>query len=236
MYSFAFQPIVNVTSGTIDSFEALVRGANNESPQVVFERIPSEQLHRFDQRLRVSAIALAARLRLETRLNLNFLPKSLELSDEPVLTTLEAAVDHGFQPEQIVLEITESEAVEDLNEFARRMSRFRGLGLKIAIDDFGSGYSGLNLLAAFQPDIIKLDMSLVRSIDTQGPKQAIVRGIQRACCDLGIDVLAEGIETVGEFSWCVEEGIELYQGYLFGKPGFEHLPTANYPRVPSLSL
>ena len=98
-----------------------------------------------------------------------------------------------------------------------------------AIDDFGAGYSGLNLLADFQPESIKIDMSLIRGINVHGPRQAIVRGIIRTCSDLGIDIVAEGIESEHEWRWCAAEGIQFFQGYFFAKPGFEFLPLAFYP-------
>ena len=96
--------------------------------------------------------------------------------------------------------------------------------MKVAIDDFGAGYAGLNLLSEFQPEFIKLDMHLVRGIESNGPRQAIVRGIVRTCADLGIDIIAEGVETVNEFQWLYQEGIKFYQGRLFADPAFEQLP------------
>jgi len=109
------------------------------------------------------------------------------------------------------------------------MNEYRGLGVKVAIDDFGAGYSGLNLLANFQPDQIKLDMFLVRGIEGHGPRQAIVRATCQACRDLGIDVIAEGVETVEEYAWLMHAGVRLFQGYLLAKPGFESFPPVHYP-------
>ena len=96
--------------------------------------------------------------------------------------------------------------------------------MRVAIDDFGAGHSGLNLLAEFQPDLLKLDMNLVRDIHTHGPRQAIVRGILQTCGDLAIDVIAEGVETEPEFAWFEAHDVELFQGYFFAKSGFECLP------------
>ena len=87
-----------------------------------------------------------------------------------------------------MLEVTEGEIIADMTHFASLINEYRGLGLKVAIDDFGAGYSGLNLLVNFQPDQIKLDMFLVRGIEAHGPRQAIVRAIDQACRDLGVDV------------------------------------------------
>lgn len=103
------------------------------------------------------------------------------------------------------------------------VNEHRNAGIIFAIDDFGSGYAGLNLLADFQPDIIKLDMHLIRHINSKGPRQAIVCGIIKTCTDLGIDIIAEGVETRNEYEWLRNAGIKYFQGILFAKPGFEKL-------------
>ena len=229
-YSFAFQPIINVVSGSIISFEALVRGSNNESAWHVLKQISKEDLYHFDEMLRISAIPLAAKLGIGCSLNLNLLPGSIEHSDSSIVSTLAVAEQCGISSERITLEITENEIIHDYTRFIESLNIHRGKGVNISIDDFGAGYSGLNLLAEFQPDNIKLDMTLLRNIDTRGPRQAIIRGIIRTCSDLGIDIIAEGVETEEEYWWLREEGITLFQGYLFAKPGFEQLPIAFYPK------
>ena len=229
-YSFAFQPIVNVVTGSIISFEALVRGSNNESAWHILKQISKDDLYHFDEMLRLSAIPLAAKLGIRCSLNLNLLPGSIEHSDSSIISTLDTAEQCGISPERITLEITENEIIHDYTRFIESLNLHRGKGVNISIDDFGAGYSGLNLLAEFQPDNIKLDMTLLRNIDTRGPRQAIIRGIIRTCNDLGIDVIAEGVETEEEYWWLRDEGVTLYQGYLFAKPGFEQLPIAFYPK------
>lgn len=229
-YTFAFQPIVNVISGTIISFEALVRGNNNESARHIFQQVSKADLYRFDEVLRLTAIPLAVQLGIGCSLNLNLLPGSLEHSDSVIVTTLEMAEQCGLSADRITLEITENEIIHDYPRFIESINIHRGKGVSFSIDDFGAGYSGLNLLAEFQPDNIKLDMSLIRDIDTRGPRQAIVRCIVRTCNDLGIEIIAEGVETNAEYWWFREEGIELFQGNLLAKPGFEHLPMAFYPK------
>jgi EAL domain-containing protein (putative c-di-GMP-specific phosphodiesterase class I) len=104
-----------------------------------------------------------------------------------------------------------------LNIFAE----YRRFGFKTAIDDFGAGYAGLNLLAEFQPDIVKIDMDLVRDIHNSKPKQAIVEGVVHMCHKLDIKVLAEGIETKAERDFLVASEVNYFQGYLFCKPAFE---------------
>lgn len=228
-FTFAFQPIVDVEAREIFSYEALIRGPRNDSAYWVLNQIVPEQLYLFDERARVEAVQLATRLGIDCHLNLNFLPQSLFRSAGSILSTLETASRADLPIEKIILEVTEGEVIEDQPRFAELLNQFRSLGLKVAIDDFGAGYSGLNLLADFQPDQIKLDLKLVRAIDRNGPRQAIVRAIRQASVDLGIDVIAEGVETEDEFAWLAGEGMRLFQGYLFAKPGFQSLPPAHYP-------
>jgi len=228
-FSFAFQPIVNIATGSIISFEALVRGYRNDPASQVFQQVEQVNLYQFDELLRLKAISLAAKLGLGCHLNLNLFSKALLASQTAISSTLAMADSVGISRESITIEVTESEIIDDIDEFAESINQYRSAGIGIAIDDFGAGYSGLNLLADFQPDSIKIDMSLIRCIDSRGPRQAIVRGIIRTCRDLGIDIIAEGVETKKEYLWCYEEGIELFQGYFFAKPAFERLPVAFYP-------
>jgi EAL domain-containing protein (putative c-di-GMP-specific phosphodiesterase class I) len=223
-HSFAFQPIVNMTTREMISYECLVRGTNGESAHSVLSAVQAEDLYDFDEKLRVGAIRLAAKLGNRFSLNLNFLPGSLEQSHTAISSTINAARECGIQPESLTIEISEGEVIRDIKGFARLIDNERQSGIKLSIDDFGAGYAGLNLLAELQPDSIKLDMQLARGVESRGPRQAIVRGIQRTCLDLGIDVIAEGVETEAEYLWFHSEGIELFQGYLFCKPLFEELP------------
>lgn len=222
-YTFAYQPIVDIESKQIFSYEALIRGSRQESAVEVLQQIPPGEMHRFDEQSRLYAIRLAAHLGLNTRLNLNFLPRSTETSPCVISSLLKTCTECGLRADQIVIEILEREIISDYNAFQTVINESRGAGVIFAIDDFGSGYAGLNLLAEFQPNLIKLDMQLVREIQHKGPRQAIVRGIQRTCEDLGIDIIAEGVESTGEYHWLKDEGIALFQGDLLAKPGFESL-------------
>jgi blue light- and temperature-responsive anti-repressor len=228
-FTFAFQPIVRVTSGEIVSFEALVRGLNGESAAQVLGQVNPLDRHTLDLQLRREAIQLAAMLGGPCHLNLNLMPRSLAVSPEAISSTLAMAAHCGIPADHITLEITENEIIDDLRQFSEQINACRASGVRLAIDDFGAGYAGLNLLAEFQPDSIKLDMTLVRGIESRGPRQAIVRGIHRTCLDLGIDVIAEGVETEAEYWWFRQEGVELFQGYLFARPGLRQMPLAFYP-------
>jgi EAL domain-containing protein (putative c-di-GMP-specific phosphodiesterase class I) len=227
-FTFAFQPIVDANAREVFSHEALIRGPSHEPACRILGQVSADRLLEFDQKARIEAIGMAVRLGIVSRLNLNFMPQSLH-SRAAILTTLEAADRFHLPINRLVLEVTEGAVIDDQAQFAEVINEYRGLGLKVAIDDFGAGYSGLNLLTDFQPDQIKLDMKLVRGIEHHGPRQAIVRAIDQVCRDLGIDVIAEGVETVEEYAWLANEGVRLFQGYLFAKPAFESFPSIHYP-------
>lgn len=228
-YSYAFQPIVDAAAGEVFSYEALIRGSRGEPAAHVFAQVGTEDLHQFDRESRVVAIGLAGRLGIACHLNLNMLPRSVRSSEAELRSLVEMAERWRVPPDRLIVEVTEREAIEDHTLFAEVIDGYREAGMKVAIDDFGAGHSGLNLLADFQPDMIKLDMNLVRGIESRGPRQSITRAIATVCSDLGIDVVAEGVETFEEFAWLEHEGVRLFQGYLFAKPGFESLPPARYP-------
>ena len=221
--SFAFQPIVDIASHRVFAYEALVRGRSNEPAGAVFATVAESRLHAFDRAARVQAIGLAAVLGLDAGLSLNFLPESLEIFPDAIQSTLDAASVAGIDARRLLLEVTEGELIRDRLRFVQTLNRYRATGLRLVIDDFGAGYSGLNLLADFQPDVIKLDMHLVRDIDSKGPRQAIVRALIQACDDLGIEFIAEGVETENEYRWFKRIGVTLFQGYYFGHPAFESL-------------
>jgi EAL domain-containing protein (putative c-di-GMP-specific phosphodiesterase class I) len=120
---------------------------------------------------------------------------------------------------QIVLEITERAALDRIHELQSRVTRLRTLGYRIAIDDLGAGYAGLTSFAQLEPEVVKVDMSLIRGIDRSPVKQKLVRSIITLCTELGIQLVAEGIETPEERDALITLGGDLCQGYLFAKPG-----------------
>ena len=227
--SCAFQPIVDVNEKIVFSYEALVRGKNNEPASYVFSQISEDDLLIFDQQSRKVAISLAAKLKIGCYINLNFLPCTLQSTGSYISEALEFAEQHHLSRSQIIVEVTEEEAISDPESFSRFINKYRATGIKVAIDDFGAGYAGLNMLVDFLPDIIKLDINLIRNIQSHGPRQAIVKAVLQICIDLGIEVIAEGVETLDEYYWLKSHNIRFFQGFLFAKPGFESLPAVFYP-------
>lgn len=228
-YSFAFQPIIDAENSTVWAYEALVRGPNQEPAAEVLSQFAGDDLLRFDREARIRALELAARLGYTGRLTVNMLNRSMHGEVDVLAETVAAAVDLGFTSDQITLEVSEKDEISDLDQFLHTIQPVRSMGAEFALDDFGAGYSGLNLLAGFQPNFIKLDILLVKEIWKSGPRQAIVRGVMRTCLDLGIEVIAEGIEEPQEFEWLWGAGARLFQGYLFARPEFETFPTPKYP-------
>jgi EAL domain-containing protein (putative c-di-GMP-specific phosphodiesterase class I) len=219
-FDYAYQPIVDMAQRTIYGHEALVRGPNGEGALSVLSQVTDKNRYRFDQACRVKAIKSAAQLGIQERISINFLPNAIYKPEICIRTTLEAARTHGFPLDRIIFEVTEGERVEDGPWLAEILREYKRCGLLTAIDDFGAGYAGLTLLANFQPDLIKIDMELVRNVDQSKSRQAIVVGLVRICSDMGVKVIAEGIETAGERDFLWAAGIHLMQGYLFSRPAF----------------
>ena len=226
-FTMAFQPFVDVLTGGLFGYEALVRGPNQESAGEILGKVNDSNRYQFDQACRVKAIGLASTLGLEGVLSINFLPNAIYQPATCIRATLEAAKELNFPTDRIMFEVTEGERVGDHAHLAGIFTEYKRIGFRTAIDDFGAGYSGLNLLAEFQPDFIKLDMALTRNIDKDRVRRAIVHGILETCRELNLGVIAEGIETPEECLALQDEGINLFQGYLFAKPGFQHLPKVS---------
>ena len=222
-FEYAYQPIVDLSRREIVAHEALVRGPNGESAFSVLAQVDDTNRYLFDQACRVKAIRGAAELGMMELLSINFLPNAVYEPAACIRSTFAAAKEFKFPIEQIIFEVTESEQVMDRPHLVNIFKEYRRFGFHTAIDDFGAGYAGLNLLSDFQPDIIKIDMELVRNIDTSAAKQAIVAGIVSICSKLEIKVLAEGIETPAERDSLRDAGISLMQGYLFCRPAFRAL-------------
>jgi EAL domain-containing protein (putative c-di-GMP-specific phosphodiesterase class I) len=166
-FSMAFQPIVDVESVSIYAYEALVRGPKGESAWSVLSQVNEENRYAFDQSCRVKAIKLAAELNLiETgaKLSINFMPGAVYSPVACIKATLKAAQEVGFPCNRLIFEITEAETVRDREHLRNIVKEYQRIGFRVALDDLGAGYSGLNLLADLPTDIIKLDMDLTRDL------------------------------------------------------------------------
>jgi EAL domain-containing protein (putative c-di-GMP-specific phosphodiesterase class I) len=231
--SMAFQPIVDVADRSIFAYEALVRGIDGAPAADMLRRVNDENRYPFDQLCRVRSVEMAAALGMTSMLSINFMPNAVYEPSRCLRATLEAALRTGFPVERIIFETTEDERVDDAY-LKQIFATYRAQGFKTAIDDFGAGYAGLNLLADFQPDIVKIDMALIRGIDRDRARQTIVGALAAVGQLLGIRVIAEGVEEAREALVLRHLGITLMQGYLFATPAFEALPPVDFDAVDRL--
>lgn len=228
-FSFAFQPIIDVDNRDVYAHEALVRGTQGEGAQTILSRVNERNRYSFDQRCRVKAVKLASRLNLQTRLSINFMPNAVYQPESCIRTTLAAAKTYNFDTNKLIFELTENEALTDADHLVSIINAYREMGFQVALDDFGAGYSRMNVIIASPPALIKLDMTLLRDIHLKVKQQAVVNGILVMAEQLGSRVIAEGVETMEEYRWLRGRGISLFQGYLFARPGFETLPEPFIP-------
>ncbi|HUQ05193.1 MAG TPA: EAL domain-containing protein [Kofleriaceae bacterium] len=210
-----YQPIVHAANGAIYSHECLLRTseASLQRPDVLIG--VAERLGRVPELGRAVRVAAAETLRAApagTRLFVNLHP--LELTDEELFTDKNPLAPMASN---VVLELTERARLETLTDAPARIAMLRAMGFRFAIDDLGAGYAGLGSLAAIEPEIVKLDMGLVRDISTNPTKRRIVAATARLCRELGSLVVAEGVETVEERDFLTAH-VDLLQGYLFGRP------------------
>lgn len=238
-FSMAFQPIVDVQIGSVYAYEALVRGPAGESAYSVLSQITDSNRYAFDQSCRVQAIRLASRLGLldtGAKLSINFLPGAVYSPAACIRLTLKTAEECHFPYDRLIFEFTEAEKVNDPRHLQAIAREYHKHGFAIAIDDFGAGFANLNLLADLESNMLKLDMELIRNIHLRPRAQAIVRSFVVICAQFGMALVAEGIETVEEYTTLRECGVTLMQGYLLAKPSFEHLPRPVLPVPPGMPV
>ncbi len=147
----AFQPIIDVRSREVFAYEALVRGLDGSGAAHILGQVNNDNRYQFDQACRVKAVRLAAQLGMDCHVSINFLPNAVYEPAACIRTTLEAAQQHQFPTNRLIFEITENERVVDKDHLKRILQEYRRRGFETAIDDFGAGYSGLNLLAILKP-------------------------------------------------------------------------------------
>jgi EAL domain-containing protein (putative c-di-GMP-specific phosphodiesterase class I) len=228
-FSFAFQPVIDAENKAVSGYEAQLRGVNGEPAEQVIQQLALEEVSDFDAEARRMAVGQAHRLGLTSTLYLTMVMQSSDRAPNNISSTLETARHCGIDPNRIVLLLKHEMALADPQSIAEWLLDFRRMGLRIGIRDFGSGHAGLALLEHYQPEMISLGSWLIRGIEENGARQAIIRGVLQTCGDLGIEVLARGVKTVEEFSWLTDEGVDLYQGDLFAKSGVESLPRPLLP-------
>jgi EAL domain-containing protein (putative c-di-GMP-specific phosphodiesterase class I) len=212
----AYQPVVR-PNGSVYGYEALSRTAEKElvGPVALFDA--AERLSRVPElgrtiRRRVAETMAAAATRGTVFLNVH----GLELTDESLFSP-DAPLSKSAS--RVVLEVSERVALDTVHDARGRAIVLREMGFRLAVDDLGAGYAGLSSLAVLEPDFVKIDASLVRSVDGSPVKRKLIGGLAATCRELGMIVVAEGVETAAERDVVVELGCELLQGRFFGHPG-----------------
>lgn len=215
----AYQPIVRSADGSVFAYEALMRTESKTLPHPGAMLSAAESLGRLDD--------LGRHIRKispgpfengngagDALLFLNLHPRDLA---DPLLLEHDTAL--GGMADRVVMEITERASLDKIPGALDAIRKLRERNFRIAVDDLGSGYAGLTSFAMLEPDVVKIDMALVRDVDKNTTKQKLIHSVVELSRDMGIQVVAEGIETPAERDRCVELGVDLLQGYLLARPG-----------------
>jgi EAL domain-containing protein (putative c-di-GMP-specific phosphodiesterase class I) len=213
----AYQPIVSWSQRSLFAYEALVRTDEPllRSPAALFDAAERlDRLTELGQGIRRHVADTLSRDPLGCPIFVNVHPSDLQ--DESLFAP-ESPLSR-FAP-RVVLEITERASLDQVADLMPRLVRLRSMGYRIALDDLGAGYAGLASFAQLEPEIVKVDMSIVRGIDVSLTKQKLLGSIVSVCRDLEIHLVAEGIETEAERDTLCRLGADLCQGYLFARPG-----------------
>ncbi|RQD69889.1 MAG: EAL domain-containing protein [Tindallia sp. MSAO_Bac2] len=217
-----FQPIASLKNGQILGYEALSRGPEDSRfyrPDFLFEFAHrTGEVWKLDLLCREKAIENGRQFAGKQKLFINIDPLSIRDPDFQRGFTKQKLKQFQLDCSDIVMEITEKTAIEDYAAFNSMLNSYREQGYPIAIDDAGSGYSGLRTVAETRPEYIKIDMELVRNIDKDMLKLELLKSIRAFSSSAGIKLIAEGIETIDECRKLMEVGVDYGQGFWLGKP------------------
>ncbi|HSZ84376.1 MAG TPA: EAL domain-containing protein, partial [Polyangia bacterium] len=212
----AMQPVLSWSRRSVYAYEALLR---TDEPTL---RNPVDFVETAERLGRTQELGRAIRLRVadqmahvpaDANVFINLHPS--DLVDEELSAANGALTPHA---ERVVLEVTERATLDEVHGLPACVSRLRELGYRIALDDLGAGYAGLSSFAQLEPEIVKVDMSLVRGIHASPMKQKLFRSFTTLCQDLNVEIVAEGVEVAEERDCLNTLGGDLYQGYLFARP------------------
>lgn len=232
-----FQPIVNIFSGQIYGYEALSRGPQNSPLHMPYQLFSAAEqqakLPQLESLCRQLSLHNFQQRQLPGKLFINMSPKVLLGQDYPKEQTLQLIRQLGLKPSQIVIELSEQHASDDIAQLKQSLDYFRDQGVAIALDDLGTGYSGLQLWSELLPEYVKIDRHFIEQIDNSRTKQVFVRTITELCRNLTCTVIAEGIETEAELETLRRLGISLCQGFLLGRPNANPSAAQQYrPPLP----
>lgn len=224
-----YQPIFDLRTGAIFAWEALARGPRDtplHSPLNLFSVAEKcGQLFALEQVCRAQAIDQVGNLAPNQSLFLNIHPRTITDPNFTPGTTRELLSAAHIAAEQVIFEITERHAIQDMALLQRTLEHYRSQGFRVAVDDAGAGHSGLAIIAALRPDFIKIDMSLVRDVDNDPVRRALMETMVTFAEKIGAHIVAEGIERKGEATALMDIGVGFGQGYFLGRPCFPKSET-----------
>lgn len=218
----AYQPILDVQSREVFGYEALVRAREASIPHAGALFDTAEKLGTLGEltrKIRDIAPRALTEIAQQEALFINLHP--YELADEKFVDEVEL-----LRPiaDRVVFEMSERSSIDDLGQYRTRIAKLREYGFRIAVDDLGAGYAGLTSFALLEPDIVKLDMTLVRNVEQSSIKKKLIASLVSLCAEMRVRVIAEGVETPEESATLTEIGCSLQQGYLHGRPAFPLTP------------
>jgi len=231
-FCIAFQPIVDVETGVTIAQEALVRGAGGEGAGHVLAQVAPAERYAADAEIRRAAVAEAHRLglhRTEAALTLNVYPGGVGDPEHGIGRTVAEAEEIGFPTDRLVFEISEMEPVEDPPALAAQLSALQRRGLRVALDDVGTGHARMPLLLVWRPDGAKIAREVIMGLDQDPEKRERVRQTLAQLAAFGLAPVVEGVETVGEYQALRAMGVRAMQGFLFARPAMAQLPVPVVP-------
>jgi EAL domain-containing protein (putative c-di-GMP-specific phosphodiesterase class I)/GGDEF domain-containing protein len=220
--SVYFQPIVENNNGIILGYEALIRGPLNSpfhSPLTLFKEAgKQDRLVELELLCWELSILQFKKLHLSGKLFLNISPETLFQPNFRPGRTLALLQKIGLDPRRMVIELTEHTPLENYEAVRNALKHYKEMGFEIAMDDLGSGYSGLRMWYELRPDYVKIDRHFMSNIDSDKVKQQFVKSIKDIVRELNCQVIAEGIETAEEFQFINKMGLPFSQGYYIARP------------------
>lgn len=228
-----FQPIYLNDACKIYGYEALIRGPSDSplhSPIALFDAaVEQDLLSELELVCRKISIARYVELGLSGKLFLNISPMVFLQADHPQGKTLSFLKEHGLEPEQVVIEISEKYPIDTTGLLQEALIHYRSLGFKVAVDDLGAGYAGLKLWSEVKPDYVKIDRYFINQCHLDPVKREFIKSILHLGHSINAKVIAEGIETNEEYQQLEDLGLNIYQGFLFARP--EPFPTSQAPTI-----
>ncbi|MFC7061474.1 EAL domain-containing protein [Halobacillus seohaensis] len=215
------QPIVDISNNDIYGYESLLRTKEREvNPGELFSLAHRTGLHSMlDQKARRSAVQAKSKL-IPTgqKIFINFLPSTIYVPEYCLKHTFQIVEEFNIDPADLVFEVVETEKITDVNHLKSIFDTYKSSGMKVALDDVGTGYSTLEMLSLLQPDFVKIDRSYIQNCHRISSHQDFLHEVMARADQFNIKVLAEGIETKEEWEWLQSIGVHYGQGYYLGRP------------------